>query len=159
VIGVLQAANLWLGLYNDCYNWPWTYFFLVILMLIFAVHRLGRSLGFDAIIAARAPGRGSIARTVLAAELSAVGDCRERAPGEWRPGRIPSRRHRPEPPQTRQADARLGANTGKPRRELNRSYIGRLGFASRNEVLVSARRRRYGEGAQRAPYCWCQAWI
>ncbi|MGA8760204.1 MAG: hypothetical protein WB611_28565 [Stellaceae bacterium] len=66
VIGALQAINLWLGLYNDYYNWPWTYFFIVVLMLIFAVHRYGRSLGFDAVIAARAWGRGSFARIVLA---------------------------------------------------------------------------------------------
>ncbi len=66
VIGALQAANLWLGLYNDYYNWPWTYFFIVILMLIFAVHRFGRSLGFDAVIAARARGRGGFARLLLA---------------------------------------------------------------------------------------------
>ena len=66
VIGALQALNLWLGLYNDYYNWPWTYFFLVLLMLIFAVHRFGRSLGFDAVIAARAGGRSPFARIVLA---------------------------------------------------------------------------------------------
>ena len=66
VIGALQALNLWIGLYNDYYNWPWTYFFIVVLMLIFAVHRFGRSLGFDAVIAARARDRGSLARLVLA---------------------------------------------------------------------------------------------
>jgi hypothetical protein len=66
-IGALQALNLWLGLYNDYYNWPWTYFFLVVLMLIFAVHRYGRSLGFDAVIAARARGQGPFTRIVLAA--------------------------------------------------------------------------------------------
>ena len=26
-------------------------------------------------------------------------------------------------------------------------------------VPVSARRRSKGAGAQRSPYCWCQAWI
>jgi hypothetical protein len=66
IIGALQALNLWLGLYNDYYNWPWTYFFLVLLMLLFAVHRFGRSLGLDAVIAARAWGRGPFARIVLA---------------------------------------------------------------------------------------------
>ena len=66
VIGALQALNLWLGLYNDYYNWPWTYFFIVVLMLIFAVHQYGRSLGFDAVIVARAWGRGSFARMVVA---------------------------------------------------------------------------------------------
>ena len=42
---------------------------------------------------------------------------------------------------------------------LSRRYIGRLGLASRNGVPASARRRRKGDGAQRGPYCWCQAWI
>jgi hypothetical protein len=66
-VGALQILNLWLGLYNDYYSWPWTYFFLMVLMLIFAIHRYGRSLGFDAVIAARARGRGWFARMVLAA--------------------------------------------------------------------------------------------
>jgi hypothetical protein len=35
-------------------------------MLIFAVHRYGRSLGFDAVIAARARGRNRLSRIVLA---------------------------------------------------------------------------------------------
>ena len=38
---------------------PWTFFFLTMSMLIFAVHRYGRSLGFDAVIAAR-PGRSRL---------------------------------------------------------------------------------------------------
>jgi thiosulfate dehydrogenase (quinone) large subunit len=66
-IGALQALNLWLGLYNDYYNWPWTYFFLSALMLVFAVHRYGRSLGFDAVIAARASGKSRVTRIILAA--------------------------------------------------------------------------------------------
>ena len=66
IIGALQALNLWLGLYNDYYNWPWTYFFLMVLMLIFAAHRFGRSLGVDAVIVSRAWGRGSFARIALA---------------------------------------------------------------------------------------------
>jgi uncharacterized membrane protein YphA (DoxX/SURF4 family) len=65
-IGALQILNLWLGLYNAYGEWPWTYFFLLVLMLIFAVHRYGRSLGFDAVIAARAPGRGRFARAIFA---------------------------------------------------------------------------------------------
>lgn len=35
------------------------FFFLSVLMLIFTVHRYGRSLGFDAVIAAR-PGRSRL---------------------------------------------------------------------------------------------------
>jgi hypothetical protein len=52
-IGALQFLNLWLGLYNDWYEWPWTYFFALMLMVIFAVHHYGRSLGIDAILVAR----------------------------------------------------------------------------------------------------------
>jgi uncharacterized membrane protein YphA (DoxX/SURF4 family) len=53
-IGALQVLNLWLGLYNAEGEWPWTYFFLLVLMVIFALHRYGRSLGLDAIILGRA---------------------------------------------------------------------------------------------------------
>jgi uncharacterized membrane protein YphA (DoxX/SURF4 family) len=53
LIGALQILNLWLGLYNAWGEWPWTYFFLLVLMLIFALRRYGRSLGLDAILVAR----------------------------------------------------------------------------------------------------------
>ena len=53
VIGALQILNLWLGLYSAPGEWPWTYFFLLLLMLIFALHHYGRSLGLDALYAAR----------------------------------------------------------------------------------------------------------
>jgi len=52
-IGALQILNLWLGLYSAPGEWPWTYFFLLLLMLNFALHHTGRSLGLDAIIATR----------------------------------------------------------------------------------------------------------
>jgi uncharacterized membrane protein YphA (DoxX/SURF4 family) len=55
VIGALQFLNLWLGLYNDWYEWPWTYFFAFVLMVIFALHQYGRSLGVDAILIAQRP--------------------------------------------------------------------------------------------------------
>jgi hypothetical protein len=51
-IGALQFLNLWLGLYNDWYEWPWTYFFALVLQVIFAFHHYGRSLGVDAILTA-----------------------------------------------------------------------------------------------------------
>jgi hypothetical protein len=53
VIGALQILNLWLGLYHAEGEWPWTYFFLLVLQVIFAVHQYGRSLGLDAIIVDR----------------------------------------------------------------------------------------------------------
>lgn len=57
LIGALQILNLWLGLYNAEGEWPWTYFFLLVLQVIFTLHRYGRSLGLDAIIVARAARR------------------------------------------------------------------------------------------------------
>jgi uncharacterized membrane protein YphA (DoxX/SURF4 family) len=53
VVGALQVVNLWLGLYNAWGEWPWTYFFLLLLMADFALHHRGRSLGLDAIIVTR----------------------------------------------------------------------------------------------------------
>ena len=53
VIGALQILNLWLGLYSAPGEWPWTYFFLLLLMLVFATHHYGGSLGLDALYAAR----------------------------------------------------------------------------------------------------------
>ena len=52
MIGALQILNLWLGLYNAPGEWPWTYFFLLVLQLMFAVHCYGRSLGIDAMLVA-----------------------------------------------------------------------------------------------------------
>jgi hypothetical protein len=70
VIGALQILNLWLGLYNAEGEWPWTYFFLLLLQLIFAIHQYGRSLGFDAIIVdryARRSDRGTVSGAVVGA--------------------------------------------------------------------------------------------
>jgi uncharacterized membrane protein YphA (DoxX/SURF4 family) len=67
-IGALQILNLWLGLYSAPGEWPWTYFFLLVLQMIFTVHHYGRSLGIDALIAqrnARKPGRGTAASALL----------------------------------------------------------------------------------------------
>ena len=66
VIGALQIANLWLGLYSAPGEWPWTYFFLMLLMLSFALHHYGRSLGIDAIITARIKGPRGLGRAILA---------------------------------------------------------------------------------------------
>jgi uncharacterized membrane protein YphA (DoxX/SURF4 family) len=48
--GALMALNLWLGLYRHPAEWPWTYFFLIIIQITFAVMNGGRSLGLDAIM-------------------------------------------------------------------------------------------------------------
>jgi uncharacterized membrane protein YphA (DoxX/SURF4 family) len=66
IIGALQILNLWLGLYSAPGEWPWTYFFLLVVMLIFALHRYGRSLGLDAIMVARLGERRSLMRTIIA---------------------------------------------------------------------------------------------
>jgi len=67
IIGALQILNLWLGLYSAPGEWPWTYFFLLLLQLIFALHRYGRSLGIDAMLAARSPAQaeGGLGRRFL----------------------------------------------------------------------------------------------
>ena len=51
LLGAAMAINLWLGLYHAHGEWPWTYFFLIVIQLTFAVHRAGLSLGGDALIA------------------------------------------------------------------------------------------------------------
>jgi uncharacterized membrane protein YphA (DoxX/SURF4 family) len=66
VIGALQILNLWLGLYSAPNEWPWTYFFLLLLMLNFALHHYGRSLGLDAILVSRLGERKTLTRTLLA---------------------------------------------------------------------------------------------
>jgi hypothetical protein len=43
------AINLWLGLYRSPAEWPWTYFFLIVVQIMLVVQRPGRSLGLDAI--------------------------------------------------------------------------------------------------------------
>jgi uncharacterized membrane protein YphA (DoxX/SURF4 family) len=50
LVGTLMAVNLWLGLYRSPAEWPWTYFFLIIVQITFLVQRPGRSLGLDAIL-------------------------------------------------------------------------------------------------------------
>jgi hypothetical protein len=48
-----MAANLWLGLYCSSAEWPWTYFFLLVIQIMLLVQRPGRSLGLDAILLRR----------------------------------------------------------------------------------------------------------
>ena len=66
LVGAAQILNLWLGLYNADGEWPWTYFFLLVLQLVFALHHYGRSLGVDAIIVARSIVRSKLGRAILA---------------------------------------------------------------------------------------------
>jgi uncharacterized membrane protein YphA (DoxX/SURF4 family) len=55
LVGTLMALNLWLGLYRSPSEWPWTYFFLVVIQIMFLVYPPGRSLGLDAILRRRQP--------------------------------------------------------------------------------------------------------
>jgi uncharacterized membrane protein YphA (DoxX/SURF4 family) len=48
VLALVYTLQLWLGLYGNSSEWPWTYMFLALLMLLFALEGAGRSLGFDA---------------------------------------------------------------------------------------------------------------
>ena len=48
VLAVAYTLQLWLGLYGNSSEWPWTYMFLALLMFWFAFEAAGRSLGFDA---------------------------------------------------------------------------------------------------------------
>ncbi len=48
VLAVAYTLQLWLGLYGNSSEWPWTYMFLAMLMFLFALEGAGRSLGFDA---------------------------------------------------------------------------------------------------------------
>ena len=65
LIGALQIVNLGLGLYSAPGEWPWTYFFLLVLMLIFALHRYGRSLGLDAVVVVRSRPETALGRILL----------------------------------------------------------------------------------------------
>lgn len=56
LVGTMMALNLWLGLYRSPSEWPWTYFFLVVVQVTFLFHPPGRSLGLDAILLRRLPG-------------------------------------------------------------------------------------------------------
>jgi uncharacterized membrane protein YphA (DoxX/SURF4 family) len=53
LLGMVMAINLWLGLYRSPGEWPWSYFFLIILQIMFVIQRPGRSLGLDAILLQR----------------------------------------------------------------------------------------------------------
>lgn len=47
VIAVLFTLHLWIGLYNDSTEWPWTYVAIICAHGMFAATEAGRSLGLD----------------------------------------------------------------------------------------------------------------
>lgn len=65
LLGTLMALNLWLGLYNRPHEWPWAYFFLILLNGFFVVFRAGRALGIDALIAPRTVPAGGFFKRIL----------------------------------------------------------------------------------------------
>jgi uncharacterized membrane protein YphA (DoxX/SURF4 family) len=65
LLGTLMAINLWLGLYNRPNEWPWTYFFLILLNGFFFVFRAGRALGVDALIAPSTTPMGGFVKRVV----------------------------------------------------------------------------------------------
>lgn len=64
LLGTLMALNLWLGLYNRPNEWPWTYFFLILLNGFFLIHRAGRALGIDAMLASKSTSEGIVKRII-----------------------------------------------------------------------------------------------
>jgi hypothetical protein len=69
MLGAAMAINLWLGLYHAHGEWPWTYFFLIVVQLMLAIHRAGLSLGGDALIARylkMAPSKRAVQSRILA---------------------------------------------------------------------------------------------
>jgi uncharacterized membrane protein YphA (DoxX/SURF4 family) len=48
VLGLVYTLQLWLGLYDNPSEWPWTYMCLALLMFLFVIEPAGRSLGLDA---------------------------------------------------------------------------------------------------------------
>lgn len=53
LLGALMALNLWLGLYSAPNEWPWTYFFLIVIQVRFVIDPPGRVLGADALVRER----------------------------------------------------------------------------------------------------------
>jgi uncharacterized membrane protein YphA (DoxX/SURF4 family) len=64
LLGTLLAINLWLGLYNRPNEWPWTYFFLILLNGFFFFLRAGRALGIDALVAPKNASEGTVKRVI-----------------------------------------------------------------------------------------------
>ena len=62
LLAILFSLNLWLGIYvdrgaGDPDEWTWSYLFLIMVHVFFAVHAAGRSLGLDALLRRRADER------------------------------------------------------------------------------------------------------
>jgi uncharacterized membrane protein YphA (DoxX/SURF4 family) len=51
----LFTAHLWIGLYNDPTEWPWTYIGIIFTHAMFIVDAAGRSLGLDNLLRRKTP--------------------------------------------------------------------------------------------------------
>jgi len=61
-VAILFTLNLWVGLYRDPAEWPWTYIFIIFVHGFIALDRGGRSLGLDATLARRRLGATILGR-------------------------------------------------------------------------------------------------
>jgi hypothetical protein len=55
LIAVVFTAHLWIGLYNDPTEWPWTYIAIMIAHGMFVASEAGRSLGLDNLLRRNPP--------------------------------------------------------------------------------------------------------
>jgi hypothetical protein len=72
VLAAMYTLQLWLGLYDNSSEWPWTYMFLALLMFWFAIEPAGRSLGMDALLRRKIPSIRD-AKGVIGAFFNAAG--------------------------------------------------------------------------------------
>lgn len=64
LLAVAFTAHLWIGLYNDPTEWPWTYIAIIVSHGMFAATGAGRSLGLDNLLRMHPPA-GLTSRPVL----------------------------------------------------------------------------------------------
>ncbi|TMJ22413.1 MAG: DoxX family protein [Alphaproteobacteria bacterium] len=55
VLAIAYTLQLWLGLYDNPSEWPWTYMCLTIVMFLFVLDAAGRSLGLDGWLRRKVP--------------------------------------------------------------------------------------------------------
>jgi uncharacterized membrane protein YphA (DoxX/SURF4 family) len=55
LVAVLFTVHLWIGLYNDPTEWPWTYIAIIVAHGMFMASEAGRSLGLDNLLRQNPP--------------------------------------------------------------------------------------------------------
>lgn len=50
VVGILFTLNLWIGLYRNGAEWPWTYVFIILIEGLLVATHAGQALGLDALL-------------------------------------------------------------------------------------------------------------